>query len=154
MTLEDLGVLVGVAHHYERSMGPMRFVVPVLAGREVKAKYRFVAEESRWLERFAVTTRDELAAVQGREAAVRFTPLALVAYWGRLLASLDSRRTRRKLSPVEVEARRTLAARLEAAARRLHLADPAALESALSTRRPVEAQWMRDTLIERSSEAQ
>lgn len=148
MTAEDLKVLIAIAHHYERAMGPMRFVLPIVARKDVKTKYRFVAEESRWLERFAVAAHDEIIASGRSEAPVNFTPLALVAFWGRLLASLETPRSRRKLSGIEVQARETLAARLQGAGRQLRLADSQALENELRTRRPVEAQWMRERLAD------
>jgi hypothetical protein len=77
---------------------------------------------------------------------VTTTYRALIAFWGRLLASLNTPRSRRRLSQAEVERRQALAAKLEEAADNLARRNRARLEAELQTRRPVEEIWMRDRL--------
>jgi hypothetical protein len=144
--MDEVALLVRIADYHLKSMGLMRYLVRLTASGEVRSKYRFVAEESRWLKRFAETVRDDMEAGGQDSAPVEFTPRSLVAFWGRLLASLNSRRSRRRLSAEEIRRREELAARLEEVARLLWLRYPGRLEDELGTRRPAEAGWMRSKL--------
>lgn len=144
LTGAEVETLVRLANYYEKSMGPMRHLVRLVAPAEVKTKYRFVAEESKWLRRFAETTREDMQRAGQTSADVTLTPRALVAFWGRVLASLHSRRSRRRLSAEQVQEREELAAKLQNAARTLSKRNAALLEQELQTRRPIEAGWMRE----------
>lgn len=124
----------------------MRYVVWLTASSEVRSKYRFVSEESRWLKRFAQAVREDMDAAPQDSITVSLTPRSLVAFWGRLLASLNSRRSRRRLSDEEVRRREELAAKLEEAARSFATLHPAMLEEEMGTRRPAEGAWMRSKL--------
>jgi len=149
LTLEDVRTLASLAHFYERSLGPMRYLVRLTARRAIKAKYSFVVEESAWLERFAsAMVGDLMAGGEGRGCA-RLTPRTLIAFWGRLLASLHSPRSRRRLSRQEIEAREALASKFQSGAQRLYGSHPRVVEQEISTRRPIEAQWMREKLVDR-----
>ncbi len=143
---QEAKLLVHVATHYQRAMGPMRFLVRLTAPAEIKAKYRFVSEESRWLKRFAQATYDQMQADRAETADVSFTPSALIAFWGRLLTSLNSRRSRRRMSHDQVRAREGLAAKVQEAALSLWKESPEIVDQVLETRRPTEAEWIRQRL--------
>lgn len=143
---DEADLLVRIADYHLKSMGLMRYVVRFTASREVRDKYRFVAEESRWLKRFAQTVRDDMSEAGKECLEVSLTPRSLVAFWGRLLSSLNSRRSRRRLSGEDVLRREALAAKLEEAARSFAALQPAMLEDELETRRPAEREWMRRRL--------
>src|SRR5579884_2381311 len=94
MTRDEVEDLASLAHYYERSFGVMRHVVRLTSNREMRQRFRFVAQESRWLADFAAATASDLSA---DPASVSFTPRSLIAFWGRALSSLNSKRSRRKL---------------------------------------------------------
>jgi hypothetical protein len=144
ITLADLDTLISISHYYEKSFGRFRHVVRLTSGREMRARYRFMYEESGWLDKFARSTRERAETQLDELVAVSFTPVALVAFWGRLLASLNSRHSRRKISAEEIQARGELARKLGSAA--TAMLSPAELEELLATRRPIEASWMRTEL--------
>jgi hypothetical protein len=105
-----------------------------------------MVDESRLLEKFAQTTRDELVRRDVEHDTISFTPLALVAFWGRLLASLHSRRSRRKMSEEETRVREEIARKLREAAATLSSAKRRSLDEALATRPMGEVNWMREAL--------
>lgn len=142
---DELETLRKLAHYYQRSMGPMRHIVRLTASAEVRAKYRFIREESRWLQKFVESMPVDLAAQTG-EISAEFASRAVIAYWGRVLSSLRSKRARRRMKPEEVAIRESLSEKLGAAARELEARWPHSLESDLATRRPDEASWMREQL--------
>lgn len=144
---DEIHTLARLAHYYQRSMGPMRYVVRLTASAEVRAKYRFIAEESRWLQKFIESVPVESVAADG-EIAAEFASRTVIAYWGRVLSSLRSKRARRRMKPEDVVLRERLAEKLRAAAGELEIRWPGSLESDLLTRRPDEASWMRDGLGE------
>ena len=146
LTADEVNLLVRIADFHLKAMGLMRYVVWLTASSEVRSKYRFVAEESRWLKRFAEAVREDMAEEGRDQANVAFTPRSLVAFWGRLLASLNSRRSRRRLSEAEVQRREELATKLETAVRTFGQHHPTLLEEELQTRRPAEGAWMRSRL--------
>jgi hypothetical protein len=146
LSIGELETLGAVANYYEKSMGPMRYLVRLTASSEVKTKLRFVTEESLWLRRFSEATYQDMQAAGQENAQIALTPRALIAFWGRLLASLNSRRSRRRLSAEQVKEREGLAQKLQDAACLLSERDPDLLEQELRTRRPVEAAWMREKL--------
>jgi hypothetical protein len=118
----------------------------LLAPSHIRVRLRFVSEESKWLKRLVVATRNDMRAAGAVDWDVTFTDRALVAFWGRLLASLNTPRSRRRLSRAEVERRQALAAKFEKAAGTLAGRNRVQLETELQTRRPVEEIWMRDRL--------
>jgi len=136
----DIDQLVGVAHFYERNMGVMRHLIRLTASREVRRKLRFIQEESWWLEHLAIDLRDEMG---GATLDAEFKLPAFVAFWGRILASLNTKRARRKLKGDALPKREALAAKFAAAAREVR---PAELDRAFRTRRPSEVEWMRDAM--------
>lgn len=144
-SFNELRTLGRLAHYYQRSMGPMRYVVRLTASAEVRAKYRFIAEESRWLQRFIESVLAE-AAPGDEEVPVEFASRTVIAFWGRALSNLHSKRARRRMKPEEVAIRERLTEKLCAAARDLEARWPGTLESEFATRRPDEATWMREQL--------
>lgn len=143
LTPGEIDQLLALAHFYEKNMGRMRHIIRLTASREVRSKLHFIQEESLWLERLAADLSDEAPE---RESRVHLKLRAFVAFWGRVLASLNTRRSRRKLKGDTLVEREELAAKFGVAARRLQLTDGAALEREMQTRRPREVGWMRDVL--------
>jgi hypothetical protein len=146
LTSEDLRILVAVSDLYQRSMGPMRHLVRLTASGEMRGRLRFVAEESAILQRFAAAMLADAEAGGKERARVPFTVPAAIAFWGRLLASLQSSRSRRRLTADEIQRREALAQKLEDVVRRLRAANMRAVDAEIATRRPVEQDWMRSRL--------
>ena len=145
VSTEDVDVLRRVANHY-LSMRPLRSLIALTGPGEIRARYRFIRDESKLLQRFASTTLHSMRAAGEKERAVRFTARALVAYWGRLLASLNTPRSRRKLSVAEIERRERVSAILQSGLRSLLPRHRALILAELRTRRPAEEAWMRSDL--------
>jgi hypothetical protein len=146
LAAEDVRTLLELAGYYEKSMGPMRFIVRFTTAPEMRRRFDFLAEESKWLRLFVEDGQEKHFSHGEQRGHLDFTPTALVAFWGRLLASLNSRRSRRRLSDSEARHRETLAATLGEVAQRLAEDDPQTLKAALATRRSVEQEWMRERL--------
>jgi hypothetical protein len=153
LSIDELSTLIALARYYEKSLGPIRHVVrftaPTLRGR-----YRFMREESRVLQHFAETMRSDLVESGRGEMPVQFTLRALIAFWGRILASLQTKRSRRKLSDEQVREREHLAQRFQVMVERIATEYPEAIQHELATRRPREAQWMKDRLAPIHPEAE
>lgn len=146
LTRVDIDVMIALANYYERSMGPMRHIVRLTARREIRARFRFLADESKWLKQFAVASRDDLDAQRTDHMPTTVTARALIAFWGRLLAAQGSRRATRKLSPQQIKEREDLATKLQSAAGTLAARNRARVEEEIRTRRPAEADQMRKAL--------
>jgi hypothetical protein len=131
LSLDELRTLRRLAHYYQRSMGPMRYIVRLTASAEIRAKYRFIAEESRWLEKFVESLPVESASHDG-EIAAEFASRTVIAYWGRVLANLHSKRARRRMKPEAVAIREALAEKLCAAAQQLETRWPGTRTDKLS----------------------
>jgi nitroreductase len=142
LTLDEVETLLQVARHYEQVMGLMRHVVAFTAPPRTRQKYRFIVLESEALFCFAQETLQRMQAAHTTETTVVLTARMIVAFWGRLLANLRTRRSRRRLKPVEVARREALAMKLETAARALWERDRESLRYEIATRRPIEAGWM------------
>jgi hypothetical protein len=141
----EVSILDRLAYYY-LSMRPVRFIIRFTAPMEMRARIKFISEESKWLRRFARSTRDRFRADGTGEADVAFTVRASIAFWGRLLASLNTPRSRRKLSAREVERRQALASKFQAALGPAARNHRKLLEAELATRRPIEQVWMRERL--------
>lgn len=146
LSQREVETLVRIATYYERSMGPMRHVIRLTSRGEMRRRLAFITEEGRWLRLLAQTTLDDMAQEGSDQVDMSLTPRALIAFWSRLIASLESRRSRRRLSPDEVEVRERLSDKLRDAARVLSRRDPGGLRRELETRRPREADRMRQEL--------
>lgn len=144
---DELATLELVAEYYDRAWGRFRHVVRLLSGRQTRERFRRVSREGGVLLRFvqAERARQRQTPTRGLET-VEFTPLALVAFWGRLLSSLASRRSRRKLASEELSRRESLAELFTEAARALRRTDAPTLEAAIASRRLTEQSWMRARL--------
>jgi hypothetical protein len=145
LTDPEIGILIRLAYYY-LTLRPIRVLMRMLAPSHIRVRLKFVSEESKWLKRLAVAARDDMRKAGAVDWNAAFTDRALIAFWGRLLASLNTPRSRRRLSQAEVERRQALAAKLEEAADNLARRNRARLEAELQTRRPVEEIWMRDRL--------
>ena len=152
MSREEVLLLKRIAPYYQKAMGPMRVVVRLAAPRDVRTKYRFIVQESEWLRKFVEAVLEDMEGEDAEEFVVRLTPRALIAFWGRLLSSLNSRRSRRRLSARELEGRSALSAKLEATAREMWDRDRGDIEREIATRKRSEAEWMRERLAKESSE--
>lgn len=143
LTREQVDDLIRLAGYYERSMGVMRHVVRLTSPGPIRRRFRFVSEESYYLQAYAESLRSQMT---GDTETAGLTPRSLVAFWGRALSSLNSRRSRRRMSPDEVARREALAEVCLRAVERLWLKDPSLVEREIATRRAPEAAWMRDQL--------
>ncbi|GAC1444181.1 MAG: hypothetical protein NVSMB52_03260 [Chloroflexota bacterium] len=153
MTTAELGTLVTIANFYRKNMGPMRLLVGWTTGPETREKLQFVADESRILHAFAVSNREKVESAGLHQANVTFTVRALIAFWGRLLASLRSSHARRRLRQAEIERRERLACRLQEIVKNVLLQRSDVVEEELSTRRASEQEWMRELLWPNNSSA-
>jgi hypothetical protein len=151
LTPEDSATLEQIADYYNRNWGAFRHVVRFLSGGQTRARFRLVADEGQWLGEFIRSVRSEDGDLDTRWVA--FTPLAAIAFWGRLLSSVHSPRARRRLKPLEIAHREMLIELFGASAAALRSRDPKRLESALATRRMSEQQWMMARLAGNSGEA-
>lgn len=140
---EEAQALSDIAHHYEDVMGKTRHVVVWTAPRHVRKKYRYIVQESRRLESVASEIVELVSAKGGRSATVSLTPTDAVQFWGRALSNLNSRRSRRKLAPADVEVREQLSSRFAFALLPLWQVGDAALIEAVKSRRGTEAAWMK-----------
>ena len=143
---EEANDLVALARYYEKSMGVSRYFVRFASGPEMRARFRFVKLESDVLEQFARAIVERMHLTDADEGETDITPRALVAFWGRALSSLNSSRSRRKLSPEKLRVRTSVEVRLRTAVARLQQAAPGVLDDEIATRRTSEAQWMRERL--------
>lgn len=143
LTREETEDLVRLAGYYQQSMGFMRHVVRLTSRGPIRRRFHFVAEESRYLREFAESVRSEMTA---DSVDVEFTPRSLVAFWGRALSSLNSRRSRRRMSAEVIERREDLSDKCRRAIERLWLKNPTLVENEIATRRAPEAEWMRQSL--------
>ncbi len=146
LTAAEVQTLTAVADYYARSMGPMRHIVRLTTSREMRRRFGFVAEESMWLSRFAQAVQSDMVSAGADAWQADFTPRTLVAFWGRLLSSLASSRSRRKLSASEIARRETLGATLRTAVLELSKQQPELVRAEVQTRRTVEQEWMREQL--------
>jgi hypothetical protein len=142
LSAKEIEDLVELAQYYQRSMGFMRHVVRITSPRPIRHRFDFVAEESRLLRAFAESVRSGDGA--GRD--VEFTARSLVAFWGRALSSLHSKRSRRRLSAERLAVREALADKLRRATEKLWLKDAAGVSGEMATRRAPEVSWMREEL--------
>ena len=146
LSLDDVVMLVGLSSYHGPVMGSMRRVIQFASRGEMRAKARFIQEESYWLRRFAKATRDRMVADGTTVSPVSFTPRTLVAFYGRALATLNVPRTRRRLSPSALQRWEALADTLGNALQSLYSTDPALVLTELETRRPSEHQWIEERL--------
>lgn len=145
LSQRDLDSLVRVSDLY-MSAKPFRLIVRVTAPRQIRARFRFVGDESKWLKRLAKETRAGMREDGVEERDVLLTIPALIGYWGRLLASLNTKRHRRRLTRSEYEARQAMVPRFQQALESLLERHRAHIEEQIATRRPVEEIWMRERL--------
>jgi hypothetical protein len=146
LSLAEVNDLVKLARYYEKSMGFSRYLVRIASGSVMRARFRFVSEESRILEQFVASVRTEMEAGNETEREIRFTPRSLIAFWGRALSSLDSQRSRRKISAENLRLREDLTRKLQNAVTRLYERSRKLMESEISTRRAPEVTWMLERL--------
>ena len=117
---------------------PFRFVVRMTAPSQIRARFRFVGDESKWLKRLAKETRAGMREDGRDERDVPLTIPTLVGYWGRLLTSLNTPRHRRRLSGSEYDVRHSMLPRFQDALGSLLVHHRRRIEDQLATRRPAE----------------
>jgi hypothetical protein len=145
LSRRDLDTLVRVADLY-MTIRPIRFLVRFAAPRSIRSRLRYVSDESKWLKRLAREIRTNMRVGGDPEREVPLTIPVLVGFWGRLLASVNTPRTRRRLSKSELQVRKTLILRFQEALSSLLRRHRRAVEDQLRTRRPAEEIWMRERL--------
>ena len=146
LSLEQVSTLIQLSSYYGRTLGVVRRIIQLVSPGEMRVKARFVQEEAYWLRRFAEAQRDRMESESIVEGNVDFTPRTLVAFYGRILASLNVPRTRRRMSPDKIAAREALGERLRVALTFLCSADPALVEAEVMTRRLREREWISEQL--------
>ncbi|MGI8824184.1 MAG: hypothetical protein ACR2JC_00795 [Chloroflexota bacterium] len=146
LTSDEIETLGRVVHYYEKSMGITRFVVRATAPRDIKLKYRFIVDEARALELCVASATADLRQSGDERVSVSLTLRATVAFWGRLLASLKTPRSRRKLRSDEVERREALSRKLGEALTRLSRSHRDLVRQEIATRRTREVAWMQEAL--------
>lgn len=146
LSLDEVDTLVRLSRYYGRTLGFVRRVIQMISPGEMRAKAKFVHEESYWLRRFVEASRDRMQDRGDTESLVEFTPRSLIAFYGRTLATLNVPRTRRRLSPGQVTQREVLAEKLRSALVTLYAADRHLVEGELQTRRLRERQWIEAVL--------
>jgi hypothetical protein len=146
LSVDEMSTLVDLSSYYGRLGGFVRRVIQVVSPAEMRDRARFVQEESYWLRRFAEANRDRMQVSGDSEAKVGFTPRSLVAFYGRSLGTLNMPRSRRRLSPAQIEQREALVEKLRSAVVALRVADDVLLEGELQTRRSRERAWIEEGL--------
>lgn len=146
LTADEAASLITVADFYQKNWGPMRGVVGWTTSTEVRGRLRFIAEESTILKKFMQAAYERGFADGKNQATVDFTPRALIALWGRLLASLNSPRGRRKLSQEEVARREGLVVKFQETVASLRIRHAQAVKEEIRTRRTAEQAWMMSAL--------
>jgi hypothetical protein len=146
LSLDEIATLVRLSSYHGRTLSFVRRVIQLVSAGEMRAKARFVQEESYWLRRFAQANRDRIEANGGTESAVEFTPRSLVAFYGRTLGTLNVPRTRRRLSAKQIEQREALAEKLRSALVTLYRNEPELVAEELQTRRLRERTWIDQAL--------
>jgi hypothetical protein len=146
ISLDEIDTLMRLSSYYGRALGFVRRVIQLASSGEMRAKARFVQEESYWLRRFAEANRDRMEAGGDTESPIDFTTRSLVAFYGRTLGSLNVPRSRRRLSPGEIKQREALAEKLHAALMKLNATDHELVMEELQTRRLRERGWIEEAL--------
>lgn len=146
LSLEEVSTLIQLSSYYGRTLGVVRRIIQLVSPGEMRVKARFVQEEAYWLRRFAEAQRDRMESESIVEGEVDFTPRALVAFYGRILASLNVPRTRRRMSAEKIAAREALGEKMRAALKVLCSADPARVQAEVETRRLREREWISEQL--------
>ena len=142
LSARDVDAAAGVAHHYEKVMGAARFFVVATSPPRIRRRYRHIVQESDELEQLADTWLSRLRDSGADEIVAELTIQDLIALWGRLLSSLRTKRSRRRLSKEDVASQQSLSDRL---AQYIRDADPGlkvAIRAEIDTRRRREHGWM------------
>lgn len=139
LTQPQAQALLDVSHHYEDVMGVSRHIVVWTSPRQIRRKYRYIVQESEQLERVARTIQGETVA--GREE-FEITLEQALAFWGRILSSLDSRRSRRRLAAQDVSVREELSQMFGRIVRGLWDTTEPLVREAINRRRRRESGWM------------
>lgn len=137
--------LVDVSHHYERVMGFPRHLVVLTAPARIRRKYRYIVYESSLLANLAEAW---LAGEEGphEKRSCRFELGEAVRFWGRILANLRTKRSRRPLSPEQVRVREGLDLRFGEVLADAWQRNRRMVLAAVETRPGREARWMLERL--------
>ncbi|GEM_PF-5935991 len=138
---DDVARLRDVAHQYEQVMGFARHVVVRLSPRHIRRRYRFIVQESAELDK----TLDGLTE-RSEPSELRLSIDQAVAFWGRLLANIRTKRSRRRLSAEEIDARERLAVLLQDAIAAQRPSAARVVGVAIQSRRRTEREWMTEAL--------
>ena len=144
LSREDLQSLSAVVHHYEDVTGFFRHVVVATSKQKIKRRYRYIVHESNALEALVEDLIHRMGSAQELQAQM---PLQdLVAFWGRLLSSLKTKRTRRRISSEEAALRERLTVRFSDVVCCLWLERSEVVRRAIDTRRRREVEWMMQAI--------
>lgn len=135
-----------LAHHYEKVLGATRHVVVWTTPSRIRRRYHFIVQESNRLEQVADKWLRQIDTTRETAVGVQLSLEETIAFWGRTLASLRTRRSRRRLSAEAVAIRETLSQKFLRGVSSVWRQRPTEVHRLLETRRPVEARWMLDAL--------
>ena len=154
LSLDEIETLVRLSSYYGPTLGFVRRIIQLASSGEMRAKARFVKEESYWLRRFAEANRDRMEAGGETASPIDFTTRSLVAFYGRTLGSLNVPRSRRRLSPGQITQREALAEKLRTALMEVDATDHELVVDELQTRRLRERVWIEEALNDRNVQAE
>ncbi|HEV3312675.1 MAG TPA: hypothetical protein VG815_19350 [Chloroflexota bacterium] len=146
LTRADLLAMLELAHHYETVVGVTRHLVVATSPRAIRRKYRFIVIESLALEAEAADQLAKLDESGHDEITLELSVHDVVAFWGRVLSNLRTKRSLRKLSSRQVAVREELEGKLATAMREFWARDEVESRRAINTRRMREVPWMLEAL--------
>ena len=141
LSTAEIETLSSVVHHYERVMGVARHLVAATAPPRIRRRYRYIVQESARL--------DDLAADWRQDAGDSRADMSLdtaVAFWGRLLSNIRTKRSRRKTTKEMLGRQEALAGRFGVEMQALWRVHPEAVETSIGSRRRREQAWMLEEL--------
>jgi hypothetical protein len=140
--MPELRELLQLAHQYERAMGITRYLVVATSTARIRRRYRFIVLESDGLEAVAAGMIERLQASGAESLKAELALEEAVAFWGRILSNLRSKRSRRRLNVEQVEIREGLERKFAEGVVEYSRLRPAAVRDAIATRRKSEVEWM------------
>lgn len=112
----------------------------------IKRRYRYIVRESKALEETARSLSRNISLESAEKVRIDLKLNDAVAFWGRVLSNLRTRRSRRKLSDAQVDVREHLEYVIATAIAAEWVNNEEAVREAIATRRQREAEWMLNEL--------
>lgn len=127
-------------------MGFVRHIVVATSPARIKRRYRYIVRESKALEETARSLSRNISLESAEKVRIDLKLNDAVAFWGRVLSNLRTRRSRRKLSDAQVDVREHLEYVIATAIAAEWVNNEEAVREAIATRRQREAEWMLNEL--------